>query len=87
MNQHVHISAQQTIDVLTGYELSPSTRDLLTLEAISEGVTWADDDELLALVDVILSEYEAQAVSESNYTAVRAIISLRRALETEGSKT
>lgn len=74
--------ATAAVAVLTEHELSPSTRDLLTLDGIARSV-WPEESERLELLDTILAEYEAQAVAHlapgERYAAivVRAIVGLR----------
>lgn len=77
--------ARRAIEVLTEHDLSPATRDLVTLEGVGPA-GWAETDELVSLVDVILSEYEAAAVAADNYDAVRAILRVREDCRPEPPK-
>lgn len=60
--------ARMAIEILTGQRtdvddrFTPSTRDLLTLEGVAAMPSWADEVELLGLVDEILREYQAESV-------------------------
>ena len=74
-------AACEAIVLVTGANLSPSTRDLLTLEGVVARPEWLDDEELASHVDAILSEYEAVAVEQSDFVTVRAIIELRRQID------
>lgn len=76
---------RSAIDVLTGHELSPSTRDLCTVEGLA-GADFAEDLERVSLLDEILAEYEAAAVADGNYDAVRAILRLREDCTPEARK-
>ena len=71
--------AQEAIDVLTGFELSPDTRDLLVLEGVARA-TWAGEEELVAIVDGMLEDYERRAIYWNAEEARKAIYDLRASI-------